>query len=118
MTHFRLASLVLLLTFACTASAQAQYRGTSRIQNPVRQPTTSPYLNLLRGPNTGGGGMGFNYFMRVQPQLDYLQTSQRLSGQVNQLNRRQTALQRELDAQRTPTGHSTTFLDTRGYFPQ
>ncbi len=115
MKHLFSASLVATIVLANTAHAHAQ-SGGSRIRPPVRQPTTSPYLNLLRGP--GGGGLGFNYYQRVRPQQDYLRTTQDLSRSLSRVSRRQSALERELATGRTATGHATTFLDYRGYYPQ
>lgn len=101
-----------ILIFAAPVSAQS---GGSRIRPPLRRPTTSPYLNLLRNPATGGG-FGFNYYQRVRPEFDYLETSQRLSRSLTQVQRRQTALQRELTTGRGETGHATSFLNYGGYY--
>ncbi len=116
MTHVFKAALAVMVVFAIAAPAVAQSGRSSRIRSPVRRPTTSPYLNLLRGP--GGGGLGFDYYQRVRPQQDYLRTTQALSNSLNRVSRRQSALERELTTGRTATGHSTTFLDYRGYYPQ
>ncbi|MGD9858181.1 MAG: hypothetical protein AB7U20_24830 [Planctomycetaceae bacterium] len=117
MKHLFCLSFAVLIMVVTSSSAQAQARSSSRIRAPLRQPTTSPYLNLLNdGP--GGRGLGFNYYQRVRPQFDYLETSQRLSGAVSQLNRQQQELQRELTTGRVATGHATSFLDYHGYYPQ
>ncbi len=115
MRHLFSAGLVATIVFVSVAQTHAQ-SGGSRIRPPVRQPTTSPYLNLLRGPD--GGGLGFNYYQRVRPQQDYLRTTQDLSRSLNRVSRQQSALERELATGRTATGHATTFLDYRGYYPQ
>ncbi len=116
MTHIFKAALAVMVVFAIAAPAVAQSGRSSRIRPPMRHPTTSPYLNLLRGP--GGGGMGFNYYERVRPQQDYLRTTQELSNSLNRVSRRQSALERELTTGRTTTGHTTSFLDYRGYYQQ
>jgi len=112
MTRTTKAALVLLVGLSTAAPAFAQ----SRIRPPLRRPTTSPYLNLLRGP--AGGGLGFNYYERVRPQFDYLETSQQLSRSLNQVRRQQSTIQRDLETGRSVTGHATSFLDYRGYYPQ
>lgn len=93
------------------ASLEAQ----SRIGPPRRSPTVSPYLNLLRGPR--GGGLGFNYYLRTRPQQRANQFQQELRGSLNQLQRRQSALQEEIESGLSPTGHQTSFLNLGGYYP-
>ena len=88
------------------------------------RPTTSPYLNLLRGRDNGfGGGTGFNYYQRVRPQAHSLriqsqlnQTLQQVQGEQLQLRRQQTKLQKTFNSGLAPTGHQTSFLDYRGYY--
>lgn len=116
MKRIRNITLATLVLGILSTAADAQYRPSSRIRPPIRQPTTSPYLNLLRGP--GGGGMGFNYYQRVRPQLDYLETTQTLGRSVQQLQRQQSAMERQLQTGLPGTGHSTSFLNYGGYYPQ
>lgn len=103
-------ALALLVVLSTAASTFAQ----SRIRPPLQRPTTSPYLNLLRGP--GGGGLGFNYYQRVRPQFDYLETTQRLSRSLNQVERRQSQMLQQLETGRSPTGHPTAFQNYGGYY--
>lgn len=104
------------LLMAMVLGSATQSLAQSRIGPPPRSPTLSPYLNLLRGPNDRGG-LGFNYYMRTRPQQRAIEAEQSLNSSVNQLQRQQTALQRELESGLSPTGHQTSFLNTGGYFP-
>jgi hypothetical protein len=103
------AALLALATLPAVASAQGQLRpGIS----PNTQPTTSPYLNLLRP----GTAPGINYYGIVRPEFAFRSSIQGLQGDVD-ANRQLIATGR--DAQGQPllvTGHSATFLNTGGYF--
>ncbi len=113
MTRLTTFIIVTAIALASCASAEAQ----SRIGPPPRRPTVSPYLNLLRRPNAGGGGLGFNYYQRLLPQQRALQADQRLTSSLSQVRSRQSALQQEIDSGLAPTGHQTSFLNLGGYYP-
>ena len=105
----------------CVADCQAQVTpGAPNIRPPRPNPTISPYLNLLNRNNS----TAFNYFALVRPQREFRQGHQNLGGSVNRL-------QDEVDANRnailnqqppigqsllSPTGHTTGYLNTGGYF--
>ena len=103
------AALLALLMVADTASAQRRA--------PARRPTTSPYLNLL---NRSGGGIGFQYYQRVRPEVEFRNADRQLSSDVNTLRSRlddQKAQREELKQGLSRTGHVPRFMDLRGYFP-
>jgi hypothetical protein len=88
---------------AGVASAQPRVGPTSR-------PAVSPYLNLLRPGNSAG----VNYYGLVKPQVEFRNNIQALQQQVTN---NQTAITDLTNATLPTTGHSTTFLNTGGYFP-
>lgn len=73
MTRFIRLQLSALITIilCCSSTAMAQFGGSL----PGRSPTYSPYLNLLRG---GNSGVGQNYFGLVRPQQEFAQQNQAL----------------------------------------
>ena len=87
-----------------------------RVRLPGRRPVTSPYLNLLAG---NGRSFAFNYFRRVQPEVEFRQADaltsrslQNLRREVRQVRRRDEQLLRL-----GPTGHGAAFMDLSSYFP-
>jgi|SRR5262245_30249490 len=90
----------------CAESVSAQ----PRVGPTNSRPPVSPYLNLLRPGNSAGA----NYYNLVRPQLDFRNSIQNLQQEITN---NQTAIT-DLNTSMLPaTGHATTFLDTRGYFP-
>lgn len=69
-TRFRL-SILIISILGWSSTAIAQFGGSQ----PGGSPTYSPYLNLLRG---GNSGVGQNYFGLVQPQQQFAQQNQAL----------------------------------------
>ena len=70
---------VLITAVLCWSSmAMAQFGGS----HPGNSPTYSPYLNLLRGGNTG---VGQNYFGLVRPQQEFAQQNQALGQGLQSL---------------------------------
>lgn len=93
--------------------AQGQFR-------PNQRPTTSPYLNLLRGAN--GGGTGLRYYGIVRPEQRFHQQADQFSRSLSELDRRVDAQQpaetRSLETSiLSPSGHSSTFFNTGQYYP-
>jgi len=103
------AALLMLATLPAVAPAQGQLRpGISQ----TTQPTTSPYLNLLRS----GTAPGINYYGIVRPEFAFRSSIQGLQGEVD-VNRQLLTTGREAQAQAPlVTGHSAAFLNTGGYF--
>jgi hypothetical protein len=104
----------------------AQTRGRSAGPSMRRntRPTTSPYLNLLnRGNNNNsGGGVGFNYFQRVRPEIEFRQNDNRMQQSITniqrQVNTQQQILDRQSNAsQLTQSGHMTSFFSYGNFFP-
>lgn len=111
-----ISAAVCLLAFSGSVQAQSQF-GTP----PARRPTVSPYLNLLRGQN-GGGGLGLDYYGIVRPEQQYQRAADQFRQDISNLNRRvdeeQPPASRALETSiLSPTGHSTTFFSTSQYFP-
>lgn len=73
MTRLKRLPLSLLITavLCWSSTAMAQFGGSQ----PGSSPTYSPYLNLLRG---GNSGVGQNYFGLVRPQQEFAQQNQAL----------------------------------------
>ena len=121
MRKFFVVPLVLIL--GITLSAQdvlAQRRSTSGPSlRKNNRPTTSPYLNLL---NRGGGrgGIGFEYFRRVQPEVQLRNQSNQLQGSLDslqkQMNQQQLQLKQSSTSQLSPSGHTATFLSYGSYY--
>lgn len=126
--------LVLLMTVCLPSLASAQFPSTlsSRggfqpsqpLANPFGPPTTSPYLNLLRGGSTVG-----NYYGLVRPEISFRAADRQLQ-QAYQFNRapvsRDDLPSNSIDgrtsygqgASRVPqTGHGAGFMsDLRGQY--
>jgi hypothetical protein len=87
-------------------------------QPPPRvRPTVSPAINI-------GTGGAFSYYGYIKPQTDATRAIMDLRNTVSQLNP-DGSMQGQLDPQRQQgpglgglqTGHSATFFNTGGYFP-
>ena len=80
MTKSKCLQLTVLFTAIMGGSsvATAQFGGSQ----PGSSPTYSPYLNLLRG---GNSGIGQNYFGLVQPQQQFAQQNQALGQGLQNL---------------------------------
>lgn len=98
-----------------------QQRGSKPFANVQRQPTLSPYLNLLRNDGEDVGGAP-NYFAFVRPMLDQQQTNRRTNRQIQGLGREMQAVNRQLGHQPSeagmlrPTGHQTVFMNHSHYY--
>ena len=106
-------TLTLLIMVAVSESGLAQ----SRIRAPRRTPSISPYIELLRNNQQGGGGTAFNYFRRVRPMREANESRQQFSQQISQLNSRQRNFEDSVNQTLTPTGHTTSFLNLGRYYP-
>lgn len=102
--------------------AAAQYGGRPAIGRPGLgrsgniRPRISPYLNLLNGNNP----IGFNYYQRVRPEVEFLNANRRVNQSLDTLGQNVNDLQqrqKELKGGLTQTGHVPRFMDLRGYFP-
>ena len=77
-------TLTLTITVVCgwSSLAMAQFGGGSNPQG--NSPTISPYINLLRGGNTG-----LNYYGLVRPQQDFALQNQQLGQGIQSLQMQQ-----------------------------
>jgi hypothetical protein len=98
-----------------------QQRGSKPFANVQRQPTLSPYLNLLRNDGDDMGGLP-NYHTFVRPMLDQQQTNRRTNKRIQGLGQEVQAVNRQLAQQPTgaselrPTGHQTVFMNHSHYY--
>jgi hypothetical protein len=108
MNSFRLSPLFAVLSGVALGAGPASAQPTPGV-NLSRPPAYSPYLNLLRP----GGTLVQNYDGLVRPQIQANQAIQDLAGSQSQ--NRQAIV--DLSANALPaTGHSTSFMNTGGYF--
>jgi hypothetical protein len=89
------------------ASAQPPPPGVSY----ARPPAYSPYLNLLRSGNSAG----VNYYGLVRPEIQFRQSIQNLSTQVD-ANAQAIGNLATTGNGQSATGHSTQFMNLGGYF--
>jgi hypothetical protein len=97
----------LAMTLVLAGSSWAQF---SPYQTPVRRPSFSPYLNLVRP-----GGPTLNYFGLVRPELEFRRDIGGLQMQTNTINE---AVNNPNTAEQgiRPTGNSASFLNYSHFF--
>lgn len=81
-------------------------------------PTTSPYLNLIRGSNLSPA---LNYYRSYKPEIEFRANEQRLNKSVAGLKKDVATLQASEKKQTSylgTTGHSTSFHSYGSYFPR
>lgn len=110
--------LALLLVLCVVNSAKAQRPGAPVIggRSAYRSPTTSPYLNLLRG---NGRSFAFNYYQRVRPEQEFRRNAQMFGQSLSALQQRVATQERRIQEETglTTTGHAAVFQNLGGYFP-
>lgn len=113
-----------ILTCGCVAAMGLASAETAFAQprSPARRPTVTPYLELLRN-NNNGGGIGFDYYRRLRPAQELRQEMntqnmqlQSLQGQLRSVEAYGRSLQQRDRELLGTTGHPTSFLSTGGYF--
>lgn len=109
--------------FAESTFAQPRRRSSRPNLRAYQRPALSPYIDLLSNQRgrTGGRSFGFEYFRRVQPELQLRRESAALEDSVRRLNtelnqQRQQLQQRGTGSQLSGTGHSTYFMNYSGYY--
>jgi hypothetical protein len=123
------AFVTFVILVAAAAPAPAQY-GTSPMYgpyynpysqapglNPGGGPRLSPYLNLMRGPNTPA----VNYFLGAVPEIERRRFQNQATGAFVDLAQRTanplySPEEAELMGPVSITGHPTAFMNTSGYF--
>jgi hypothetical protein len=103
------------LGLALVLSDSSFGQGPIPAQRNIARPTVSPYLNIVNG----SGNRGLNYFTQVRPQQQFRSFGAGVERQLQTLNSRAdgTTLIDETGTQAArSTGHSTSFLNTAGYF--
>lgn len=102
---------VRILIVACALAAHAApVAAQPRVGPPQNRPAVSPYLNLLRPGNSAG----VNYYGLVRPQLEFRNNLQNLQQQIT--DNRDAISAFAATAPLPTTGHTTSFLNTGGYF--
>lgn len=110
--------------FAESTLAQSRGRYSRPKLRAYQRPALSPYIDLLSSQRgrAGGRSFGFEYFRRVQPELQLRRESAALEDSVRRLNtelnqqRQQLLQQRGSGSQLSGTGHSTYFMNYSGYY--
>lgn len=105
-----LAALLVLTCLPAMALAQAPSRPGGI--TPISRPTFSPYLNLVRP----GAPAGINYYGLVRPEFAFRNSLQGLQTEVDTNRQLITTGSGGTGGGALLTGHSSTFLNTGGYF--
>lgn len=97
------------------AAASGQAQGPSL--KPLERPTISPYLNLLRGAETGT--LDYQYYRQFRPfqriQRQERQFQQSLRGLEQRLDQQQRLIQSSASGL-SPTGRRAGFMTHLGFF--
>jgi len=108
----RLIAMVLMIQAGLCATSHAQARPRAAVR-----PKISPYLDLTQQGNNNNGGVGFQYFRRVRPDVEFrnaenklLQNQKSLAKQVNE-----SQIQSEASMLGS-TGHAASFMTHGKYF--
>jgi hypothetical protein len=107
--------VIALVVFATASSAQAQFLGPRNPPNygPGYRGNISPYLNLLRGQNTG-----IDYYLGTRSEFQRRQDAAQFREDIDALDRRDTAAPTDEAPAQTPvqSGTPATFGSTLGYY--
>jgi hypothetical protein len=112
--RLRLTSTILAAAVLALCVEHASAQGPDL--RAFRRPTTSPYLNLL---DNNGRGIGFNYYRRVKPEIEFREAYERQYQSIRKLDRRleqQELRLQSLNSQLGTTGHTTSFMSYGSYF--
>lgn len=115
-----LALLVLPGALVCVERADAQYGKYSRPNyGPGYRGNISPYLNILRGQNTG-----IDYYLGTRSETQRRSNANEFRGDIGDLSLRETELRDRVLEPRITSGQTTTktndlryyYNNTRSYF--
>lgn len=109
----RLIAVVLLVMAGQCETSHAQARPRAAVR-----PKISPYLDLTQqGNNNTGGGVGFQYYRRVRPDVEFRQAENNLRQNLKSLTKsvKESKIQSESSMLGT-TGHAASFNTHRRYF--
>ena len=113
----RFIALVLLIQWGFCASAHAQPRGRVTYRpRAADRPTISPYIDLVNQGNNNTG-VGFQYFRRVRPDVEFRQAENNLRQNLKSLSKsvNESKTQSESSMLGT-TGHAASFMTHGKYF--
>jgi len=104
-------TLILLVQAGLCASVHAQARPRA-----ADRPKISPYLDLVQQGNNNGG-VGFQYFRRVRPDVEFRQAENKLRQNLKSLSKsvNESKIQSESSMLGT-TGHAASFNTQGRYF--
>jgi len=105
-------TLILLVQAGLCASVHAQARPRA-----ADRPKISPYLDLVEQGNNNNGGVGFQYFRRVRPDVEFRQAENKLRQDLKSLSKsvNESKIQSESSMLGT-TGHAASFNTQGRYF--
>ena len=108
----RFIAFVLLVQAGLCAAVHAQARPRS-----ADRPKISPYLDLVNQGNNNNGGVGFQYFRRVRPDVEFRQAENNLRQNLKSLSKsvNESKTQSESSMLGT-TGHAASFMTHGKYF--
>ncbi len=82
--------------------------------NRPNRPTVSPYINLLNNVNQDPA---ITFYGQIRPQQEFRAAEAANSAAIRGLDKRLTTTEKEMPSGKlSSSGHSTSFLNTRGYF--
>ncbi|WLD12437.1 hypothetical protein [Planctellipticum variicoloris] len=82
--------------------------------NRPNRPTVSPYINLLNNINQDPA---ITYYGQIRPQQEFRAAEAANAAAIRGLDKRLTTTEKEMPSGKlSASGHSTSFLNTRGYF--
>ncbi len=106
-----LGSLVMLASLT-SGEAVAQYQSRTGTP-PPRSTPVSPYIGLA---GRTGGAAAFDYYRRIQPELQWRGAVNNLQQQLQVTQSAVTGLEQSSAAALPGTGHATYFMNLGGYF--
>ena len=112
MKTVRLIAMILIVQAGLCASVQAQARARA-----ADRPKISPYLDLVNQGNNNNGGVGFQYFRRVRPDVEFRQAENKIRQNLKSLSKqvKESQTQSETSMLGT-TGHAASFNTQGRYF--
>ena len=115
------AVVLFLMTAGASTRVEAQVQvgnGSSFGRAAGNRPTVTPYLDLLNDSNRGG--IGYNYYRRLKPEMQIRAAQSQMARSVQQLRDRVDekagVVPGSAQSQISSTGHAATFMNYGTYF--
>lgn len=110
----RLLFSAMLIAGVAILAAESASAAPPQFNRPNR-PTVSPYINLLNNVNQDPA---ITYYGQIRPQQEFRAANSANAAAIRGLDKRLTADEKEMPSGKlSASGHATSFLNTRGYFP-